>query len=327
MKICLLDKTKFEYSYEDKYSEKLRGAETILINLYQELQKLGHEVHVFNNCSELISRNNKKWYNINKLRKTNNNYFDVAIANADMNLFDSIVARKKYIISYSIQSFEKFLRKKQLFSFIKHKPKILVLGSYHKKTRSWITSIFGIDIFDLSVDDIFINTKLTNDIDKNLAIFTSRFDRNAEILIDIWNTFIQKTNKDFKLLVTPKIKNNINPNIIEREMGSQNHLINDLLKSRIFLIPGHKAELFCLAAEEARELCIPTVTLGIGALSERVIHEKTGFVAKDKKQFANYTTELFTNERIWNKIRNNLLDLRGSRKWSTSIKKLSEIIK
>ena len=48
----------------------------------------------------------------------------------------------------------------------------------------------------------------------------------------------------------------------------------------MLLVPGHKAELYCLAAEEARELCVPIVTMGIGSLYERVEHEKTGYIAK-----------------------------------------------
>ena len=58
------------------------------------------------------------------------------------------------------------------------------------------------------------------------------------------------------------------------------NLWQDLIKSKVLLVPGHKAELYCIAAEEARELCIPIVTLGIGSLSERVEHGITGFVAK-----------------------------------------------
>ena len=53
MKICFLDNTKFKYNSNDKYSEKLRGAETALINLSYELSKLGHEVTVFNNSNTL----------------------------------------------------------------------------------------------------------------------------------------------------------------------------------------------------------------------------------------------------------------------------------
>ena len=327
MKICLLDKTSFAYSYEDKYSINLRGAETILINLYQELTSLGHDVFVFNNCSEKISTNSSKWYNLNKINTVKNFYFDICIANADINLFDNLNSNRKYVISYSVQSFEKFIRKKQFFSFLKHRPKVLVLGNYHKKIRSWLTSIFGMDIINLCVDDIFIKTKLTNNIDNNLAIFTSRSDRNSELLINIWNNHIQKHDKKLKLLITPKINNNFNSNIIERNLGSQQALIKDLLRSRISLIPGHKAELFCLAAEEARELCIPIVTLGIGSLSERVNHEKTGFVAKNQKEFGAYALELFKNDQLWNSIRNNLLELRGSKVWSKSVKELIKKIK
>ena len=38
MKFCFLDQTNFEYSYKDKYSPILRGAETILINLSDNLK-------------------------------------------------------------------------------------------------------------------------------------------------------------------------------------------------------------------------------------------------------------------------------------------------
>ena len=103
-------------------------------------------------------------------------------------------------------------------------------------------------------------------------------------------------------------------------------MLKDLSNSRMLLIPGHKAELFCLAAEEAKELCIPIVTMGIGSLYERVIHEKTGFIAKDESEFAYYTIELFKNNELWNKIRSNLLKLRGSFNWSNASNSLLKII-
>ena len=95
MKFCFLDNTKFEYSYLDKYSPNLRGAETILINLSENLKKLGHNVTVFNNCPCDINDNGLNWYNINNITKTDNFYFDVAIANADMRLLNKVNAKKK----------------------------------------------------------------------------------------------------------------------------------------------------------------------------------------------------------------------------------------
>ena len=69
MKICFLDNTKFKYSYLDKHSAMLRGAESILINLTENLKILGHEVTVFNNCSDDIDNNSSNWFNINKVNK------------------------------------------------------------------------------------------------------------------------------------------------------------------------------------------------------------------------------------------------------------------
>ena len=318
MKICFLDNTKFKYSYLDKHSPLLRGAETILINLTENLKMLGHEVTVFNNCSDDVDNNSSNWFNINKVNKQMN--FDIAVANADMCLLDTITAKKKFIISYSLQSIEKFLRKGQLISYFKNKPTILLIGKYHMKNRSKLLSLFGSKIIDIAIDDLFLNTKLTNNIDSNLAIFTSRPDRNLDILIKIWSENILPNFKNAKLLTTPTETISQSSNIIFRKMDSQENLIKDLLRSKVFLAPGHKAELFCLAAEEARELCLPIVTLGIGSLSERVTHEKTGFIAKNNKDFADYTIELFKNKDLWNSIRANLINLRGSSNWKSSTK-------
>jgi glycosyltransferase involved in cell wall biosynthesis len=323
MNICFLDKTNFKYSAEDKHRYVLRGAETILINLSNELRKLGHNVIVYNNCSD--GNVNSYWKNINNIH-LNNIKFDIAISNADATLFDYIVAKKKFVISYSLQSIEKFIRKKQLFAYLKHKPHYILIGKYHKQNRSKLISLFGSSVLDLAVDDIFLETKLSNNININQAIFTSRPDRNSALLIKIWKEKIFPNYKSAELLITPNNNKDLKFNIYERQIKSQNHLIKDLLKSRIFLAPGHKAELFCLAAEEAKELCIPIVTMGIGSLYERVIHEKTGFIAKDESEFAYYTIELFKNNELWNKIRSNLLKLRGSFNWSNASNSLLKII-
>ena len=323
MNICFLDQTNFKYNAEDRHKSILRGAETVLINLSNELRKKGHNVIVYNNCSNDTTDIN--WKNIKSIH-VDRFKFDIAISNADATLFDYIYAKKKFVISYSLQSIEKFIRKKQLLAYFKHKPHYILIGKYHKNNRSKLISLFGTSILDLAVDDIFLNTKLSSHINLNQAIFTSRADRNSALLIKMWKEKIFPNYKNGKLLITPNNNKDFEYNISERKMKSQNHLINDLLNSRIFLVPGHKAELFCLAAEEARELCIPIVTMGIGSLYERVIHKKTGFIAKNEDEFAHYTLELFKNNKLWNKIRSNLLELRGSYNWSNASNNLLKII-
>ena len=149
MKICFLDKTIFQYNEDDKYSSKLRGAETILINLSIHLKNLGNEVTIYNNCP---ANSGKNWYNI-ELSSNDKTIYDVAIANADANLFNTIKAKKKIVISYSLQSIEKFIRKKQLLPYLKHRPTFFLIGKYHKNNRSKLTSLFGSKLLNLSVDD------------------------------------------------------------------------------------------------------------------------------------------------------------------------------
>lgn len=328
MKICFLDKTTFEYDFNDKYSPLLRGAETILINLSKSISLLGHEVFVFNNCRKSIKNNNYHWNSINQLINKNN-YFDVAITNADANLLNLVNAKKKIVLSYSLQPIEKFLRKKQLFPYIKHRPKIFLLGEYHKKKRSIFLSLFGSEIYTPGIDDIFLESKIKFPKHSNQAIFASRSDRNLNILLEIWNNYILPKSTNYKLLITPNNEDVIylkKKNIYFRKMNLQGNLIKDLLSSKMMLVPGHKAELFCLAAEEARELCLPIITLGIGSLKERVEHGKTGFIAKNYSEFAQYTLDLFKQDDLYNNLVKNLLELRGSKSWLNAAKNFLKII-
>ena len=70
-----------------------------------------------------------------------------------------------------------------------------------------------------------------------------------------------------------------------------------------------------MSAQEAKELCIPIVTLGIGSLAERVDHGVNGFVAKNKHEFSEYTFQLFNNDNLWESMRKNLLSQRGKNTW------------
>ena len=107
-----------------------------------------------------------------------------------------------------------------------------------------------------------------------------------------------------------------------RKLDDRSKLIEDLKKSRVCLIPGHKAELFCLVAEEAKELCIPIVTLGIGCLGERVDHKKNGYIAKNNEEFAYYTLKLFENDSLWLSMRDNLIKERGLKTWKDTANNL-----
>ena len=322
MKICFLDNSEIPYTSKDLNSKQIRGGENVIIHLSNELAKLNHYVEVFNNNASNQIINNVRWSNINNAN--NGTVFDYAFTNNDIRLFNKITAKNYIAFSHSIQSIEKFIRKGQLLSFLKYRPKIILLGSYHDDNRNFLLKMFGSINLKWAVDPLFLETEINENNIENRAIFTSRRDRNLDILIDIWKKKIFPHNQSIKLFTTPSDLIDNNFNIYAREFEDKTSMIKDMLKSKVLLVPGHKGELFCIAAEEARELCIPIITLGIGSLSERVEHGVTGFIAKNNDEFADFTLNIFRDYSLWKELHNNLLKLRGSKKWQTVASSLLE---
>ena len=191
MNICFLDKTYFQYNSKDLYSKNLRGAETVLINLTKALSNLGHKITIINNCpkTEIIDEIN--WVNIDSNFPTKK--YDLVISNGDCRLFKYASSKNNILFSHSIQTIEKFIRKKQLLPFIKFKPTMILEGEYHYKSRSFLTSFFGKKILKIAPDYDFINTHIDiNYIPSSNAIFTTKSDRNLDFLLSSWKEIRKK---------------------------------------------------------------------------------------------------------------------------------------
>ena len=93
------------------------------------------------------------------------------------------------------------------------------------------------------------------------------------------------------------------------------------------LNPGHKGEVFCLVAEEGRVMCVPIVTLGIGALSERVDDKITGFICKDLNDFVKKSIDILNNNNLYLQIKSNLFDIRNMRNYEHVVEDLLGILK
>ena len=85
--------------------------------------------------------------------------------------------------------------------------------------------------------------------------------------------------------------------------------------------------MFCLAADEARELCVPIVTMGFGSLYERVEHGVTGFLAKNKSEFIDYSSLLLNDNSVYLEIKKNLLNKKDSRNYKNVKSDLIKILR
>jgi len=317
-----------DFNSDDLNSSKIAGAEKILINITNNLAKdPSLEIKVFNNTTNEKGLNNVSWINLKKINK----YIiaDHLISMSDANLLSLISSNKKYLWSHSVQSIEKFLRKKQLKAFLINKPIMILEGEYHFKNRSFLTSFFGKKVIKLAPDYDFIETTIDiNKLPSQKAIFTTRSDRNLSFLLNNWKT-ISKNSPHSELHINPPyvLKDEDHKlNIKVRVKSDKSKLIQELADSRVMLNPGHKGEVFCLAAEEARELCVPIVTMGYGSLYERVDHNKTGFIAKNDNEFINYASKILNDNDTYLRLKENLLKLRGSKTYDQVSKNLLDIL-
>lgn len=326
MKIFILENNDIQYDGNDRNRSILRGAELAVINYSEELASHNYDVFVLNNCKKETTVNKVHYININKNNETFN--CDIAIANSDANLFKYVKSKKNFILSHSIQNFEKFIRKNQLISFLKYKPKVLCFSKYHYEKRSFLTSFFGKEIIIPSIDNDYFDVDLPNIKNKD-AIFYSRGDRNGSLVIDIWKKLFKEKNLNHKLFISSDLyssqTNLSNFNIIQKEFMEKEELINFLKKFRILVIPGHKGEVFCNVAEEAKALCIPIVTLGIGALKERVINNYNGYLCNDLEDFKNKIYHLLNNDDDYLRLKKNLIKDRGKNRWSDTTASLIKL--
>ena len=308
----------YDHNGDDLDNPHIGGSEKTTINITQELAKDKNLViKVFNNTSKPKKINNVYWKNINNISK--NEKPDYVIAKADANLFYKLSSKRNYLWSHSIQTIEKFIRKKQLVPFLKYKPKIILEGKYHFNKRSFFTSVYGKEILEIAPDYEFLHTDIDEyNIPPPNAIFTTKSDRNLNFLIDSWIK-IHKNVNNSKLYINPPHKLSEyekQKNIIVRTKGNKANLIKELKNSRLFLTPGHKTEVFCLAAEEARELCVPIVTMGEGCLYERVINGHTGYIANNQTEFIHFATKILNDDSLYISLKKNLIKLRGSKNYS-----------
>ena len=231
-------------------------------------------VKVLTEINEDVSCNGVIYSNKNVHQET---HYDLCVAISNANLFNKISAKKNVVWSNSLQPFEKFLRKKQLLPFLKHKPEVVTMCNYQFYKRSYLTSMYGKHMISLSVDPRFYNEKVDLEkIPKPHALNNVRSHRNLDWLIDIWTNSFNNKNGKAKLFINPNLieysEEMKKSNIHERKFGSRDDLINELKNTRVFAYTGHKSDIWVLTVEEAVQMCVPIVTYGIGSVAVSYTH-------------------------------------------------------
>tara|TARA_B100001248_G_scaffold226284_1_gene184203 strand:- start:1806 stop:2810 length:1005 start_codon:yes stop_codon:yes gene_type:complete len=315
--ILFIDNSNSDFSGYDLNTIKVRGTESSLILLAESFVKKGISVRVLTDIKVETICNGVIYSNKNKYK---NSRYDLCIAISNANLFRDIEANKKVVWSNSLQPFEKFLRKRQLFAFIKHKPEVVTMCNYQYRKRSYLTSMYGKHMISLSVDPKFYNEHIDiNSIPEPNALNNVRSLRNLDWLLKIWMNEFNNKNQSAKLYINPNLvtysEKMKKANILERRFGSREDLIEELKNTRVFAYTGHKSDIWVLTVEEAVQMCVPVVTYGIGSVEDRVEHGVTGYIAKNDKEFAYYLERLLFDNDFYLSLRKKMFNRRGFKNW------------
>ena len=316
--VIVIDNSDISYSGEDIDGTLVRGTEASLILLSEQFVKMGISVDYCNSTQKKSQVNGVNYFNKNKIIK--NKQYDLAIVISDANEFRRVSSVKKAVFSNSNQPIEKFIRKKQLFPFLKYKPTLITLCDYQYKKRSFFTSFYGKQTIPITVDPKFLNIEIDqNFLPEKKVVYNIRSNRNLDRLIKIWCDKIFPFNEDFKLYITPNLidykdfhKKN---NIFLRTIGSRSEMIDEMKNYRALTYLGHKSDIFTLTAEEAIKMCLPVITFGIGSLKERVTHNETGFIAKNDQEFADYTIKLLNDDDFYLDLKSKMKNKRKENNW------------
>jgi glycosyltransferase involved in cell wall biosynthesis len=68
---------------------------------------------------------------------------------------------------------------------------------------------------------------------------------------------------------------------------------------RVLVVPGHFQETYNNLVVEAAASGLPAVSMGIGALAERVLHGETGWVASSVREMGHAIVQVLSDEALW----------------------------
>ena len=308
----------------------LGGVESSVVFLTQELARRGHEVLVRNKCRQALTYKGVDWAPIENGLPDE---ADLYIANRGDKLISLMPKAKKK--AFWIHNPATYLLKwRYIWKLWRVKPVILFLGEYHAETLPGWVPDGGREVIYYGIPDMFRDAEPASAPPPPRAIFTSNPLRSLSWLLDRWAAEIRPKVKDAELhvfsgaatyggvgdakaepmnAVLAKAEGMADQGVVLRGPVPKAQLIEELRQARTMLYRGDINETFCLAVGEAQALGVPTVVQNLGSMKERVINDKTGFVAGSDQEFSDNAVRLLSDDDLWQRQHDAALDLQ--RRW------------
>jgi len=322
----------------------LGGVESSVINLTNELARLGHEVYVLNNCLKPHDYRGVHWRPIASHEWPKDT--DLYIANRGDKLISAMPSARRTV--FWVHNPANYLIKwRYLTKLWRIRPTIIFIGHVHKKTYPMWAPSGGRVVIPYGLSEDFCTGSRITTAPGPRAIFTSNPLRSLDWLLNLWAEQIQPRvpNAELHLFtgtatygevgtekadpmerIITKAKDMVAQGVIVRGAVSKAQLVEEFHSARCMLYRGDVNETFCLALGEAQAMGVPAVVQDLGSVIERVVDEETGFIRPTDRGFADAAVELLSNDALWEKQHVAALKLQRSWRWKDAARAFEALI-
>lgn len=306
----------------------LGGAESCVIWLAEAFAELGHRVTCLTNHPSTVEHNGVNWLPLNGRHPEE---ADLYIANRGHRAL-YFMPKAKHCAFWMHNPAEYILKIRYLWPIMRRQPAMVFLSNFHKSTLpQWVPGHRM--VIPHGVHPAF-KPRTDTAIPGPRAVFLSNPLRGLGPLLDLWENRIipMLPSAELHLFTGPSIMSAREAetpetrSILDKAKNVAGVVLNPPLPRedlalklsgmRLHCYPSTVPESFCLAAAESQACGVPAVVNNTGALPERVLHGKTGFVvpANNSSEFADATYLLLSNDTVWTNM-NKTLSTTLIRRW------------
>jgi glycosyltransferase involved in cell wall biosynthesis len=197
------------------------------------------------------------------------------------------------------------------------RPTLVFAGSYHASTLPAWAPTGGRAVIPHGISEQFRQVTPAPSPPPPRALFVSNPMRGLSWLLDVWERLIQPRapGAELHLYAGPAVyagggkhgaamqavldRARQVPGVLLQAPVAKSELARVYASSRALLYGGDAEETFCLAVGEAQAAGLPCVLRPIGSLPERIVANRSGFLADDDEAFASAAVRLLTDDALW----------------------------
>jgi hypothetical protein len=225
------------------------------------------------------------------------------------------------------------MRRGRLAALRRQRPFAVFCG-VEQARRAWLPFPGGRAVLPHGVPDAMLAASPAVGPPPPHAVFVSQAYRGLAEVIGLWRSAIGVRNREARLTAFVAAGDVArfrrlaegDPSIAIVKRVANAAMPGVLAGARLLFAPGHVSETFCLSAAEAIAMGVPVVTLGVGALKERVVDGRTGFVCRDLREMGARALALLTDDALWLRMQGEGLATRPFAGWDDVARKWEAVV-